>query len=269
MHIQVTGSNKKGVANVYDLIQEVEKFNPYHGPDGRFTSAGNATSFTIRTRAGYQQGMADRSIQRAKDKYKESQSKKTPKPTGDYEADRKKEWQGADFAMSFRKDKSGTLIDLRQKDAADKYEHLRRDAVFGNTGDVYMMSAEKAREVGQAASKRLAGKTDHASINRAMYDEVTSRNDLKKYSTDYYKEQQKAARQSGYQVVINTDVVEGAPYSVNGGQVKRLPDDLSNTKVISGDTYQYRSQIKAAGFTWNPNQKAWVKKSIDYITEIR
>lgn len=29
-----------------DVIQEVEKFNPYHGSDGRFTSAGAATSFT-------------------------------------------------------------------------------------------------------------------------------------------------------------------------------------------------------------------------------
>lgn len=32
----------------YDLIQEVEKFNPYHGPDGRFTSAGGASSVTFR-----------------------------------------------------------------------------------------------------------------------------------------------------------------------------------------------------------------------------
>lgn len=32
----------------YDLLQEVAKFNPYHGPDGRFTSAGGASSVTFR-----------------------------------------------------------------------------------------------------------------------------------------------------------------------------------------------------------------------------
>lgn len=30
----------------FDHIQEVQKFNPYHGPDGRFTSAGGGASFT-------------------------------------------------------------------------------------------------------------------------------------------------------------------------------------------------------------------------------
>lgn len=48
----------------YDIIVEVEKFNPYHDARGRFTSPGNATSFTIRTRAGYQQGQANRAIER-------------------------------------------------------------------------------------------------------------------------------------------------------------------------------------------------------------
>lgn len=32
----------------YDIIVEVEKFNPYHDARGRFTSPGNATSFTYR-----------------------------------------------------------------------------------------------------------------------------------------------------------------------------------------------------------------------------
>lgn len=255
----------------FDCIEEVEKFNPYHDRLGRFTSAGSAASFTIRTRAGYNQGMADRSIQRAKEKYKESQSKKTPKPTGDYEADRKKEWQGAAYAMSFKEDKSGTLIDLRQKDAADKYEHLRRAAARGYTGDVYMVSAKQAQELGQGAQKRLGGKTDYNSVNNAMYDEVHSRNDLKSYSNDYYKEQEKAARSSGYEVVIDTTPGIGRVGLANSGMVNKLPDDLSNTKIISGDTYQFKSQIKAAGFTWNSNQKAWVKKSLgrfDTIKEI-
>ena len=57
--------------NRYDTVQEVDKFNPNHDSRGRFTTAGSASSFTIRTRAGYNQGMADRSVQRAKDKHKQ------------------------------------------------------------------------------------------------------------------------------------------------------------------------------------------------------
>lgn len=65
----VTKSN--GFDEIYeiDTIEEVEKFNPYHDRLGRFTTASGASSFTIRTRAGYNQGMADRSIERAKEKH--------------------------------------------------------------------------------------------------------------------------------------------------------------------------------------------------------
>ena len=63
----------------FDYIQEVSKYNPYHDARGRFTSANSATSFTIRTRAGYNQGMANRSIERAKENYKATQSTKKTK----------------------------------------------------------------------------------------------------------------------------------------------------------------------------------------------
>ena len=34
------------MSNRYDVIVEVEKFNPYHDSKGRFASAGSAASFT-------------------------------------------------------------------------------------------------------------------------------------------------------------------------------------------------------------------------------
>ena len=34
------------MSNRYDVIVEVEKFNPYHDSKGRFASANSATSFT-------------------------------------------------------------------------------------------------------------------------------------------------------------------------------------------------------------------------------
>ena len=59
----------------YEFIEEVEKFNPYHDAKGRFTHAGGASSFTIRTRAGYQQGQANRAIEREKQKADKPNSK--------------------------------------------------------------------------------------------------------------------------------------------------------------------------------------------------
>lgn len=64
---------KKG-ADV-DYLEEVEKFNPYHGSDGRFTSANGASSMTIRTRSKLSQRAADKAIARAKEKYEKEQQK--------------------------------------------------------------------------------------------------------------------------------------------------------------------------------------------------
>lgn len=47
---------------------EIEKFNPYHGPDGRFTTAGAGTSFTFRTRSKLSQGAADAAAGREKER---------------------------------------------------------------------------------------------------------------------------------------------------------------------------------------------------------
>lgn len=52
----------------YDTIQEIQKFNPYHGADGRFASASSYTQFTIRTKDPKKQHMADMAIAREKEK---------------------------------------------------------------------------------------------------------------------------------------------------------------------------------------------------------
>lgn len=49
------------------------KFNPYHDKLGRFTSAGAAASFTIRTKDSDKQYLADKTQQRLKQKYEEEQ----------------------------------------------------------------------------------------------------------------------------------------------------------------------------------------------------
>lgn len=47
---------------------ELKKFNPYHGADGRFTSANAATSFTFRTKNPKAQAVADKAVEREKGK---------------------------------------------------------------------------------------------------------------------------------------------------------------------------------------------------------
>lgn len=48
----------------------LEKFNPYHGPDGRFTGPGAAASFTFRTKDPKKQHMADMAVAREKERTK-------------------------------------------------------------------------------------------------------------------------------------------------------------------------------------------------------
>lgn len=49
---------------------DVEKYNPYHGPDGRFTTAGAATLYTYRTKSPLMQGAADKANEREKKRTK-------------------------------------------------------------------------------------------------------------------------------------------------------------------------------------------------------
>lgn len=55
---------------------DVEKYNPYHGPDGRFTTAGAATLYTYRTKNPLMQGTADKANEREK--------KRTAAPGADF-----------------------------------------------------------------------------------------------------------------------------------------------------------------------------------------
>ena len=66
----------KAADDCIDVIEEVEKFNPYHDSLGRFSTADSAAHFTIRTRDPGKQHMADMAIAREKDRHNESESKK-------------------------------------------------------------------------------------------------------------------------------------------------------------------------------------------------
>lgn len=55
----------------YDVIDEIEKFNPYHDAKGRFATANSHTFFTVQTKDPSKQHMADAAIAREKERDKQ------------------------------------------------------------------------------------------------------------------------------------------------------------------------------------------------------
>lgn len=64
--------NKRGQWQIAKSFSEIVKFNPYHGKDGRFTTANGYDIFTIRTKDPKKQHMADMAIAREKERSKNS-----------------------------------------------------------------------------------------------------------------------------------------------------------------------------------------------------
>ena len=60
----------------FDVIEEIEKFNPYHDERGRFATSTGYSSFTIRTRDPGKQHMADAAIAREKERAAAEEAKK-------------------------------------------------------------------------------------------------------------------------------------------------------------------------------------------------
>ena len=73
----------KSATDRFDVIEEVEKFNPYHDSKGRFSSANAATSFTHRTRDPSKQHMADMAIAREKERDAAGASQPKANPLND------------------------------------------------------------------------------------------------------------------------------------------------------------------------------------------
>ena len=140
---------RKGHMDI-DHIVEIEKFNPYHGPDGRFTTAGGATSFTIRTRAGYNQGMANRSIERAKEKHKQESAKKPEKREGTFR-------EGAKYSNEYK-------VDTLKKWSRTGYNEVRE----GKTPEAKKM-AEALEEVIR----------ENPSVKGTIYRGINTKEDLR------------------------------------------------------------------------------------------
>lgn len=191
----------------YDLIEEVEKFNPYHDTKGRFTHSGGASSFTIRTRAGYQQGQANRAIEREKQKADKPSGKPLRNPTGDHKKDLKTEWENADYAVQFKSDGTSVgIIDLHSERrtgangdeswAEGAYGNAKILTEYGSHGPIYMIDRKSAVEAEQAAYKKAKEKNieDKGEVTKLLQDEIRQRM-LRSIDKEYIDEQTKKRRQ--------------------------------------------------------------------------
>lgn len=90
-------------SSTIDLIEEVEKFNPYHDQIGQFATANTYVSFTSRTRDPKKQYLADAAIARLK--------QQTPKPQKNYDRLGYADYDSADFHQLY----NGRQYYLQQK----------------------------------------------------------------------------------------------------------------------------------------------------------
>mgnify|MGYP004538061793 CR=1 FL=1 len=192
----------------YDYIVEVEKFNPYHDSKGRFTSTGGASSMTWRTRNEKKQGLANSAIARAKEKANQKNSGQVLRnPTGNKETDRKREWEGADYAVAFRTDnKAVKRLDLNDDSARTydggswrdgAYENMAISTRAGHSGSIYMMDKKSAQEAEAAARKRIdkLDSTDKTE-NGKIFEEEVSRRAIRTIDKEYFDAQKKAVKEN-------------------------------------------------------------------------
>lgn len=82
----------------FDIIEEVEKFNPYHDARGRFASANTSVYFTTHTRDPKKQHLADAAIAREKQR---TAQLAPPKPQKNYDSHGFADYDDADYHQMY------------------------------------------------------------------------------------------------------------------------------------------------------------------------
>lgn len=93
----------------FDVIHEIEKFNPYHDSRGRFATAGGAASFTYKPGQG---AMYDNAIAREKERTAALQAAEKPKFTFTPAKTKKEAVEYATTELGFKKASYGTKLDI-------------------------------------------------------------------------------------------------------------------------------------------------------------
>lgn len=181
----------------FDFIEEVRKFNPYHGYHGYFSTAEGATSMTYKPGQGKQY---DNAIAREKQRTGSggSGSKAMKNPTGDWQTDRKKAWEGADYAVQFLDDNTQFgSVDLRSKKTDEHgnpwsegaYGNMQIHARSGRGGKIYMIDQKGAEAATNAANKQINSRkiTDKREQLILFEKEIEARS-LRTIDQEYIKE---------------------------------------------------------------------------------
>lgn len=227
--------------NIIELeFVDVEKYNPYHDSKGRFTSPGGAASFTIGNKSGlaWNQKNIDRAIAREKQR---TADKRMKNPSGDLAADRKKEWEGADYAVQFKDGTYGHL-DLHSKELDGKgnswaegaYGNMKIYAGQGSSSQIYMVDKKSYKDAMDAVNAK--GIKDRKEAVTAL------ENELKQKATriidkDYIKQQGEARK---------------SPSSKPAKQPKTYADVKSKQDFV--DYVEHRHNVKLTndkGYTLN------------------
>lgn len=153
----------------YDIIEEVEKFNPFHDARGRFATANAYVSFTTRTKDPNKQHMADAAIARLKQQAPPPappQPQPPPKPQKNYDRLGFADYDDADFHQLYhgRQYYQQQNLTPAQQRAASNYLEANPEP-----GSLYSHSQNLNYQM--AAGQKLTGKykQTHDGIMSAMH----------------------------------------------------------------------------------------------------
>lgn len=263
------GNNVRGGSNVNVATtfgERVEKFNPYHDRLGRFSSAGGAASFTFRTKDPSKQKYVDAAIARERERAKtaaggaagqspNSAIKDTDEPVHIYASFRR--GRNTMFGASYR-----TQSVLEAKETSDGVLELDyatpTKTDYRKNGNI---DYEYDLKCGLYQSSNRSGINSSVNID---WDKVQSVSGRTYESQSFLRE--KGLKWDSEKKIYTRNPTQPKNSTSNGvlniARGGKLPSDLSGITAISGDTYANRSQIKAAGFKWNPDSKMWVKPGV-------
>jgi hypothetical protein len=238
--------------NMIDEIEEVEKFNPWHDAQGKFTSGtgGKATFFTVRTKDPSKQHMADMAVARQKDADAKAQAAAKPKVNVD--AHGFKDHDDADFheLHSGKKYYEQQQLTPAQKKAAANYMEAHTEP-----GSLYSHSQNLNHTMATQGVDALKGKYKETydgmmsamhnlgyNVNLYRYDHAGFINTLlggKNYETMTDAELEKALK--------GKTVKENKMNSTSYNDLKNAPQETKDTfmtrqvKII----YQARADVQA------------------------
>ena len=250
-----------------DHLEEVglTRFNPYHARRGRSSSANSAASFTY---APGKSKAHDLAI--AREKQRQAQQA-TPAPQAT---------QTQATPTSMLKDEGSVEIKRTLRIAQNTMgkrtyytqEVLEAAESSGKPGELVLSYATPKN----SAYRHNGNRDDEFELRHGLYQTSNSSGINQSVGIDWDKVEtvrgqtysaQSFLRGKGFRWDSDEKIYTKKPVQAVSGvyTIPRggsLPSDLSGITRISGDTFANKDKIKAAGFKWDPNSKAWVKPGV-------